>query len=167
MLRYKLRTLLIGLVLGPVLSAACWWLVATGTGRQFLPLAAIIAIAAVATWISFAPERRFWRDVARRDTLNDEEFFRQFYGECEVPRELVLRLLPKYSREFGFDPGKLRPLDRPPALIELDTGDFIVEIEREFGLKIPDQDAEQLDGSFDSIVRYLAARMHEHPSQTQ
>ena len=166
-MRYRLRTMLFLLALASAVVAACWWITATETGRQLVPLAAIIVVAVIAAWISFAPERRFWREVAAREPLDDAEFYRQFYGESGVPHELVLRLLPVYCRMFHFEAGKMRPTDRTPLLIELDTSDYVRQIEQEFGLGIPDEDVEELDGSFDSIVRYLAQRRHEQPSQMQ
>jgi hypothetical protein len=66
-----------------------------------------------------------------------------------------------YCRIFDIEFGKLRPLDRPPILAELDMADFMEEIESEFGVSISDKDAEAIDGSFDSIVRFITA----HSSQ--
>jgi hypothetical protein len=157
-MQFRLRTLLIVLALGPPLLALGWWLVMTETGRPYLSLAVLALIAGVVTWFWYAPERRYWREVARREPLDDAEFIRQFYADGAVPAEIILRLRPLYCRMFGFEIGKLRPTDRPPALNELDTTDFVWEIEEEFGIDIPDQDAENIDGSFDAIVRYLASR---------
>jgi len=61
-----------------------------------------------------------------------------------------------YCKIFDIEVGKLRPHDRPPLLAELDLADFMEGIHAEFGVSISDKDAERIDGSFDSIVRYLA-----------
>jgi acyl carrier protein len=149
---------MIALGLAPPLLAAGWWMVTTQTGRSYLPMAVIFVVGAIAAWISFAPERRLWHEFARRDPLDDSEFIRQCYGDSNVPLDIPVRLRPIYGAHFGMDVGKLRPSDRSPDIDELDTVDLVRQIEQEFGLTFPDQDAESLDGSFDSIVRYLASR---------
>lgn len=70
-------------------------------------------------------------------------------------------LRPIYAEYFAIDPLKLRPADRPPEIAEVDTCPLVEEIEGAFNITIPSDDAERLDGSFDSIVQYLAARRSE------
>jgi len=66
-----------------------------------------------------------------------------------------------YCKVFDLEVENLRPQDRPPEIAELDLVDFVQDIEIEFGVKISDNDAEHIDGSFDAIARYLA----EHSRQ--
>ena len=72
---------------------------------------------------------------------------------ADVPR----RLRPIYGTFFVIDATRLRPTDRPPETTDIDTVGLVRDIEAEFDVTIPDADAENIDGSFDSIVRYLAA----------
>lgn len=155
-MRYRLRSLMIVLAVGPPALAAIWWMCATELGRSWLPTAILVLVGSIVAWISMAPERRFRREVASRAPLDEAEFIRQFYADGSVPADIVVRLRPIYCRYFDIEIGKLRPTDRPPEIVELDTVELVRKIEREFSLTIPDRDAENIDGSFDSIVRYLA-----------
>ncbi len=40
------------------------------------------------------------------------------------------------------------------AIPDLDLAELLYEIEDEFGIRIPDDDRKQMDGTFDAIVRY-------------
>ncbi len=123
---------------------------------------AIFAVVTIVTWLSFWPERRFRREIAERESLDDARFLQEFYADRQIPSDIPLRLRPIYCKFFEIEVGKLRPQDRPPEIVELDTVDLIRDIETEFGVKISDEDAEQIDGSFDSIVRYLAKSVSRH-----
>jgi hypothetical protein len=121
-------------------------------------IVAILVIATIATWISFWPDRKFRREMASREPLDDTEFFTQFYADSDVPPEIIRRLRPMYCKSFDVEVAKLRPHDRPPLLADLDLVHFMEDIETEFGVSISDIDAERIDGSFDSIARYLASQ---------
>lgn len=118
-------------------------------------LLAIVAIASVAAWISFWPERKFRKELSQREPIDDATFFREFYSASGIPEDIPRRLKPLFCEFFQIEPGKLRPADRPPEIVELDTVDLIRDIEKEFVLSISDKDAEQINGSFDSIVQYV------------
>jgi hypothetical protein len=125
-----------------------------------LPIIGIIVVMAgiaLAVWLSFRSERMYRRELAERGSLNGDEFYKQYYADSGIPEDVPGRLRPIYSRFFDIEDGKLRPHDRPPEMNDLDTVDLVREIEAEFQIAISDKDAEQIDGSFDSIVRYLAA----------
>jgi acyl carrier protein len=96
--------------------------------------------------------------VANREPLDDTQFFGAFYANTDVPADTPRRLRPIYSKFFDIEMGKLRPDDRPPEIADLDTVDLVRDIETEFDIAVPDKDAEQIDGSFDSIVRFLSER---------
>lgn len=51
---------------------------------------------------------------------------------------------------------KLRPDDHPSDIVDFCTLDLVRAIETEFKVTITDSDAENMDGSFDSIVQFLA-----------
>ena len=157
-MHFGLRTLLIVLAVGsPLIWVACQF----APGANVVQSAAavgVLAIATIATWISFSPERKFRREYEQRESLADAQFFNKFYAETNVPADIACRLRPIYCKFFDLDVGKLRPQDRPPEYVELDMIDLVRDIETEFSVKISDDDAEHIDGSFDSIARYLAKR---------
>ena len=104
-------------------------------------------------YLSWA-ERAFNRELAQR-TLQTPEEFARFYSTPEE-QAIALRLLTIYSNFFGIEPGKLRPEDCPPIIVEIDNVELIQDIETEFGISISDRDAEGINGSFDSIMQFLA-----------
>lgn len=121
-------------------------------------LIAIIVIATVAAWITNWPEHKFRKELSQREPMDDAAFFREFYSASGVPEDIPRRLKPLFCEFFQIEPGKLRPVDRPPEIVELETVDLIRDIEKEFEVSISDKDAEQISGSFDSIVQFLASR---------
>jgi hypothetical protein len=117
----------------------------------------VIVFVSALLWFSIRwdrSERAFRRELAARLTIDSNEFI-AFYS-TPVERAIAFRLLPIYADFFGIDPGKLRPADRPPEIVELDTVELVLDIEAEFNISIPDRDAEGINGSFDSLVQYLA-----------
>jgi hypothetical protein len=160
-MQFGVRTLLIVLAVGmPLAWVACQFMPGANLVRSAAGVG-IFAIATFAMWISSWPERKFRREVADREPLDDTQFFKEFYADTNVPGDIPCRLRPIYCRFCDLEVGKLRPQDRPWQIVELDTFGLIQDIEAEFGVSISDKDAERIDGSFDSIARYLAERLRE------
>src|SRR5689334_3465495 len=51
----------------------------------------VCAVATAATWLSFAPDRRFQRELSSREPLSDEQFFSQFYAGTSVDADIPRR----------------------------------------------------------------------------
>ena len=151
MLCCNLHEIVVLFAIGPALGPVWSGVVAVG----------IVALSVLATWISLWPHRKFQRELAERESLDDTEFFKQFYANTDISAHLVRRLRSIYCKQLGIEVGKLRPLDHHPMLAELDSTELMEEIESEFGVSISDKDAEAMDGSFDSIVRFLATRSRQ------
>lgn len=128
---------------------------------KWLLFVCMIIAAGVLAWIMSWPERRFRRELASRAPMDADQFHQSFYAKSEVPADIPRRLRPIYARFFELDETRLHPFDRPPELDEIDEVDLFEEIEGEFGVAISDKDAENIDGSFDSIVQYLTARTRQ------
>jgi acyl carrier protein len=157
-MQFRLRTLLIVLAVGiPIVWLACQFAPGANLVRS-LSGVGVFAAVMIATWISFWPEQQFRREFSQRQLLDDGRFFDEFYAHTNVPAEIVRRLRPIYCKFFDLEVGKLRPQDRPPEIADLDMIDLVQAIETEFGVTISDNDAEHINGSFDSIARYLAER---------
>jgi hypothetical protein len=157
-MHFGVRTLLIVLAVGsPLVWIACQFALGANWVRSAAGVG-VFAIATMATWISFGNERKFRREFAQREPLDDARFFNEFYAATNVAADIVCRLRPIYCSHLDLEIGKLRPQDRPPEIVELDGIELIQDIEAEFGVTISDKDAEHIDGSFDSIARYLASR---------
>lgn len=123
---------------------------------EWLVIVAILLLLFGSGWYLTWAERKFNRELAQRTSQSPDEFASFYATACE--RSIALRLLPIYSRFFGIEPGKLRPLDRPPIIVEIDHVKLIADIETEFGVSVSDREAERIDGSFDSIVQFLARK---------
>jgi acyl carrier protein len=131
-----------------------------GEWKWLLFVCMLIAAVALA-WMMAWPERRFRRELASRAPMDADQFLQSFYGKSEVPPDIPRRLRPIYARFFELDETRLRPFDRPPELDEIDEVELFDEIEGEFGVVISDKDAENIEGSFDSIVQYLTAHTRQ------
>jgi hypothetical protein len=91
--------------------------------------------------------------------LDDEAFYRLHYENSGIPRGIPGKLRRIFVRSLGGRWRSMVPSDRPTDLCDdLDFADLIDEVAEEFGIVIPKADMHRMDGSFDGIVRYLAAR---------
>jgi acyl carrier protein len=79
-----------------------------------------------------------------------------------VPKDIPIRLRRIVVQHVGSKWKRIMPDDRPTDEYDLDFTDLIMEVELEFGISIPDEVIQGLDGSFDSIVQYLAKTRREN-----
>jgi len=108
-------------------------------------------------------ERTFERDLARRVAMDNETFCRTYYGDPDIPKEIPIRLRKLFSHQLGQHRERLAPTDKPTDVYDdLDLYELLVEVQDEFGVRMSNQELSQLDGSFDSIVRLLAAKWPTH-----
>jgi hypothetical protein len=101
----------------------------------------------------------FRRDMKLRSPLDADDFYTRFYAGTNLPRDLVSRFREFEAKFWSIDAGMVRPQDDYVRIHgDLDSADFIKAIEQEFGITLSDADCEKLDGSFDTLVRYLHSR---------
>jgi len=121
-----------------------------------------IAVAAVAgVCISERFERRrFRRHIAGREPLSAHELASLYFQSHEA--RVAERMIEVLGRHLAIDLACLRPDDRlvadlrMDALDSLSTVEFVLDIEEEFGVKIPDRVAEQIL-TFRQVVEYVAS----------
>jgi len=125
-------------------------------------VAALVVLAAIGLMM-WLQERSLRRLVERR--LNDrkprtpEEFGRHYFSPATA--SIASRLREILARHIDVDLSRLGPDDRfieDLELVELDslsTVNFEVDVEREFGITIPDVDAERLK-TFREVVEYVS-----------
>jgi hypothetical protein len=102
--------------------------------------------------------REFTRKIDARPGLDDDTFFTRFYEGTSFPRDIPIRLRKLYADSFGSRWWKVQPQDRVKEVYDdFDFEDLLCDVEKQFGITIPDRVLQSLDGSFDSIVRYLAS----------
>jgi acyl carrier protein len=106
-------------------------------------------------------KRHFAAFLADRDSLDEEAFAALFDTEAQAAVAVKLHVL--LARHWPLDSGKLRPDDRFAADLRLDEMDslasnaFVMDIERELGVAIPDEVAEHLL-TFRQVVAYVAKK---------
>lgn len=84
-------------------------------------------------------------------------FFNTYYAKTSVPKDIPIRLRKIFVEQLGSRWKRVKPHDRPTDEDdELDFSELLSEIEHEFGIAIPEEQAQRMDGSFDGIVRYVA-----------
>jgi hypothetical protein len=110
--------------------------------------------------IPSAEERANWKRFTQRELLDDEAFFQRFYAGTGISKEIPLRLRRLYTKELLID--RVWPEDKTVEFDwELDFGDVLDRVEREFGVRFTKDEVEQIDGSFDSIVRLVAKKLEQ------
>jgi hypothetical protein len=106
-------------------------------------------------------EREFRRSLRERRKLYDDEFYDAFYADSGIPRGLPVQLRKTLEEELGLDFGGLWPSDNLIRAVEVDWGDIFDLIEREFRISIPRERWKQFDGTFDSLVKLIAAKSNQ------
>jgi hypothetical protein len=179
-----MRALAIGAVVVAIWSA---WLIRNGlAGFQYIALVGLVLGAGTYVlsiilggrfvW-SLAPlwserEHRYYDELRDRPALDDEEFFKRFYSAAGIPKDIPIRLRRLYQDIIGCDLSAMQPHDNLALIFDaLDFADVLYRVEREFEVKIPltvcseppqykhwPFIGSQIDGTFDSVVRYLAHR---------
>ena len=103
-------------------------------------------------------EWRWRRERKKRKRLSVQQFCQQFYLTSGVSEQIIARLLALQANYWKIDAALIRPEDDYPRVFG-DDGAFVKRIELEFDITIADRDLEKVDGSFDSIARYIASRV--------
>jgi hypothetical protein len=106
-----------------------------------------------------ASECRYRRALKLRDALTAHEFYGRFYERAGIDSEIVSRLLVVIADFYQVDATTIRPEDNLPAIDGHACDDELVDrLEQEFRIQVPMDDWPGIDGSFDSLVRYIDAR---------
>jgi hypothetical protein len=108
--------------------------------------------------IPSAEERAHWKRLRERPLLNDDAFYERFYAGTGIPKEIPFRLRRQYAEELRMD--AVWPEDKAREFDwELDFGDLLGMVEKDFGVRFTEEDIRHLDGSFDSLVRSVTKKV--------
>jgi acyl carrier protein len=108
-----------------------------------------------------AEKGRALNHMAGRQALNEKEFGKEFFSNDP---EIAAKLREILSRHIPIDLSQMQPNDRfvedlrMDALDSMSTVEYVIEIEKEFGIRIPDSAAEKMI-TFQSVVDYVAEAM--------
>jgi len=117
----------------------------------------IVFLVMLQAWLE---KRRALRHMRGRPSLTDVEFGRQFFTSDR--QEIASRLRRILSRHIPVDVSQLHPGDklvqdiRMDSLDSLSTVEFVFDVEREFGISIPNTAAEQMY-TLQDVVEYVAS----------
>lgn len=120
-------------------------------------------------------ERAYREQTKQRPSLTDDAFYQTFYAGTEIPKEIPIRLRSLYQKMLGYDLSTLRPEDNQAMIYDdVDFADFIYRVEHEFNVNIPITGGWPIrgqfgiiDGTFDSVVRYLHSALASPPAERQ
>jgi hypothetical protein len=94
----------------------------------------------------------FRRQLRQRSALGDEEYYARFYEGSGMPKDIPARLrksLLKHDKLFD----RVYPAEFLPLVDDdLDFGDIVFVIEREFGFRFPKKDIKLIDGTLDNLI---------------
>jgi acyl carrier protein len=128
-----------------------------------IAIVAAVVVLAVIGMMMWLQERSLRRLVERRlngrEPRTPEEFGRHYFSPATA--SIATRLREILARHIDVDLSRLGPDDRfieDLGMAELDslsTVNFAVDVEREFGITIPDADAGRLK-TFREVVKYVS-----------
>ncbi len=113
-------------------------------------IGALIIWCAWHMWRGSRIEARVQEHLANRQPLTDDEFYCLFFKDKEVPQEVVTKVMRIVKKVTGVDISRARPDDR---LVEdlgisawdgLEFTEIVIRLEKEFNLRVPDQEWEKV-----------------------
>jgi hypothetical protein len=108
--------------------------------------------------IPSAEERANWKRLKQRQLLDDDAFYERFYAGTGISKEIPIRLRRSYAVGLLMD--RVWPEDKAVEFDwEVDFGDVLAAAENDFGVRFTNDEAGQIDGSFDSVVRLVAKKL--------
>jgi hypothetical protein len=169
--------LLIGVAIFPIPKQDRPYLVISFVVLWVITIAScVVCLMVTVKWLANGrpPELSFYRIFVSRDELhwklrhrpklNDEEFYEAFYAGSGIPRELPAQLRSRLQLMFGLELASLRPQDNlGEADRWLDWTDVFYVIDREFKVSIPREAWDEFDGTFNCLLRMIAARRPSSP----
>ena len=119
-------------------------------------------------WIgSFIPclDSREWEielEMSSRPLMDDETFYDTYYGKSGIQQQIPVRLRTLFAVQLGKPWKHLVPTDKVEDVYpDLGFEELVFEAEEEFGIQVGIEEIQQLDGTFDSLVRLIATKLRD------
>jgi hypothetical protein len=107
--------------------------------------------------LSTPAEQRYWEECDTRPALSDTEFYETYYRGSGIPSDVISTVRRVFADQLDLT--KVIPSDvLGPILPDIDFWEVMVEIAEDLGFDPATDNSEQLDGTFDSFVRWAARR---------
>lgn len=100
-----------------------------------------------------------WHLSTGKEAVDDDTLSRYYDSNTSIPRAIPIRLRKVLVEQLGRRWHWVKPDDWLIESDEIDFDELLDDIGDEFGISIPDDDKQQLEPTFDSVVRYLAGRL--------
>ena len=108
-------------------------------------------------------EWRYYRACKSRQPLSPDEFYEEFYLSSGIEKCTVAGLSEVCVEVYGVKAELIRPEDNYPRAYDGDD-ELIEAIEARFGIDVKSDDLSAIDGTFDSLARYVQSRLRQ-PSE--
>ncbi|HEV2945872.1 MAG TPA: hypothetical protein VGX70_00755 [Gemmataceae bacterium] len=110
---------------------------------------------------------KFRRRMRKQPALSDDEFYDQYYRGSDVPKDTVVRLRRCLIEEFDPMVERALPSDCLALLNdEIDFADVLWRVGQHLNIRFVRADYQNIDGSFDNLVRETHRRLSKYPRWT-
>lgn len=102
-------------------------------------------------------EKEYFQECQRRPELTDAEFAKRYYFDSGIALDIPARVRRTISYQLKLP--KLIPSDNICRILDVDLAELVWEVAEEFNVKVALDEMRGLDGSVDSIIRLMAAKV--------
>src|SRR5262249_7292031 len=81
-----------------------------------------------------------WTAAPESRTVDDETFYRLYYGKTNIPKDIPVRVRKVCVKQLGRRWVRVQPEDWVIEDDEVDFAELLADLGQEFGLSIPDED---------------------------
>ncbi|MGI8977701.1 MAG: hypothetical protein ACR2FY_00600 [Pirellulaceae bacterium] len=107
-------------------------------------------------------EWRYYRACKSRQPLSLDDFYAEFFASSGIEKSTIGGLKEIVAELYGVQGPLIRPEDNYPRIFDADD-ELIEAIEGRFGIAMKNDDLSRIDGSFNSIARYVQFRLNPVP----
>jgi hypothetical protein len=104
-----------------------------------------------------AESTAFRREARQRPALTDEQFYARFYQGSTIPEHIPARVR-HLLRDLDSLADRLIPTDNINLLLDDDFVLEFEEIEREFGVRLTEEDYALFDGTLGNLILFISQR---------
>jgi hypothetical protein len=104
---------------------------------------------------------RFEQERQTREPVFASQFYDHYYQGSDLDRDVVNRFLSLCADQWSIDAALIRPTDNYFRIYDADAAVFFDELKYRFGIEPRDGELENIDGSFDSLARYVDRRVKQ------
>lgn len=117
----------------------------------------------LAPLVSTQQERAFKKTLRERPQVGPDEFYERFYAASPIPKFLATKLRALLEYQLGLPNNSIEPNDNLiHADPELDWHDLLDEINDEFNIVVPARSIQEMDGTFDDLLKGIAPHYREN-----